>query len=140
VKATAAVAYVCDGRRTEAWLKGTATNGKLSLAGRDGNRLTGSIQGNAVFGTVWVGATRWPYSAQVAKRPAGLYRADAVIKGLRYRIGWIIRQNGQQVGIEAGPNGSVASAPALKPPYRAANVDGTNVPVLPLDGDATFPS
>jgi len=37
-----AVAYLCDGQRAEAWLQGTANDGKLNLAGTGGASLTGT--------------------------------------------------------------------------------------------------
>jgi len=138
VKAGRAVAYVCDGRRTEAWLSGTLTDGKLALRGKGGS-LSGSVRGNAVFGTVKVGDRSWPYSAQIAKRPAGLYRADAALRGVRNRIGWIVLQDGRQVGIR-DQAGAPGPAPQLNPDSGTVSVDGTSVPVQAISGDESFAS
>jgi hypothetical protein len=35
-----AIAYLCNGSVTEAWLKGTAAGGKLTMAGKNRARLT----------------------------------------------------------------------------------------------------
>jgi len=139
VKAGKAVAYVCDGKRAEAWLQGTLTDGKLTLQGKGGAALTGTVEGSAVFGTVRVGGISWPYSAQVAKRPAGLYRADAAIRGVQNRIGWIVLQDGRQVGIRAAAEGP-APAPPLNPGEGAVTLDGIRVPVQSITGGESLPS
>jgi hypothetical protein len=139
VKAGKAVAYVCDGRRVEAWLTGTLSGSKLTLKGKRGALLSGTVDGGAVFGTVRLAGTSWPYSAQVAKRPAGLYRADAAVRGVRNRIGWIVLQDGRQVGIR-DEAGSASPAPNLDPDAGTVTVDGANLPVQSIAGDESFAS
>src|SRR4051794_17649445 len=38
-----AVAYLCDGKKAEAWLQGTAADGRLVLTGKGGASLTGAF-------------------------------------------------------------------------------------------------
>lgn len=45
------------------------------------------IEGNALFGTVWVNRKQWPYSARLASPPAGLYQGSATVNGTPNRIG-----------------------------------------------------
>jgi hypothetical protein len=64
VKDGRAVAYVCDGKKIEAWLQGTAENGVVELTGRKGARLSGTLTGDAVEGTVVLaGHPEWTFSA-----------------------------------------------------------------------------
>jgi hypothetical protein len=59
-----AKAYVCDGKKIEAWLQGTAENGVVELTGRKGARLSGTLTGDAVEGTVVLaGHPEWTFSA-----------------------------------------------------------------------------
>src|SRR5438445_4909829 len=50
-----AIAYVCDGKKTEAWLQGATTGGKLDLKDTKGATLTGSYDATTVTGTVVAG-------------------------------------------------------------------------------------
>ncbi|MGH3794648.1 MAG: hypothetical protein ACRDSP_07135 [Pseudonocardiaceae bacterium] len=65
-----ASAYLCAGKRTEAWLKGTVSGGRVTLQGTDGAMATGLVQGDAVFGTVQLQGTQRPYAAQLATSPS----------------------------------------------------------------------
>jgi hypothetical protein len=133
-----AVAYLCDGKRVEAWLRGTVTGRRLVLRGRGGS-LTGALQSGAIFGTIELGGRKWPYSAQPAERPAGLYRADAAVRGVQRRIGWIVLQDGRQVGVESDGT-TTSAAPPLNPDRREASVDGVRVRAESVDGDEQFGS
>ena len=62
-----AVAYVCDGKTIEAWLKGSAMNGVLSLASKDEtSRLDGRLEGASpdekVVGKLWIGEKTWDFT------------------------------------------------------------------------------
>lgn len=95
-----AVAYVCDGVRTEAWLWGTAKSGKIKLSSKDGKaRLAGSIDAASTWGRFWLGAKKWDYRAKYAKKPSGLYRATAQVRGKLYQASWIIDGSGKQTGL-----------------------------------------
>ncbi len=77
VQGDKAVAYACDGNTIESWLRGSATNGALSLASKDKTgRLEGRLEGNAVVGTLWIGEKKWDFKADPAQPPAGLYVYD----------------------------------------------------------------
>ncbi|MGH3696868.1 MAG: hypothetical protein ACRDRX_23290 [Pseudonocardiaceae bacterium] len=130
-----AAAYVCDGRRVEAWLEGTITDGQLSLQGARGAGATGTLGGDAVFGTVSVGGKQWPYSARLASPPAGLYQGSGPVNGAPNRIGWIVLPDGSQVGVWNN-NGVRAPAPVLDPrALRAVIVEGARIEPRPVTGD-----
>jgi hypothetical protein len=72
-----AKAYVCDGRRIEAWLRGTAADGAVELTGRKGARLSGTLDGDTVAGSLRLpGYPEWTFSARATTSTrAGLDRA-----------------------------------------------------------------
>lgn len=58
------VAYACDGAAVDVWLRGSANGGTLNLVSADGDsRLTGRLEGDAVAGTLVVGAKSWTFTA-----------------------------------------------------------------------------
>ncbi len=131
-----AAAYVCDGRRVEAWLQGTLEDGRLNVQGARDARATGTVEGNAMFGTVWVNGKRWPYSAQLASPPAGLYQGSGTVNGVSNRIGWVVLQDGSQVGI-SNRNGIPKPAPRLDPEaLSVVTVDGFRIAPQRVVGDA----
>lgn len=136
VKGDRAVAYVCDGRRVEAWLTGTFTAGQLALRSRSGERLTGTVAKNVATGTLTLRGRVLRFVIDQAGPPAGLYRARKQANGAVSTIGWIVLPDGTQVGVDN--DGSPGPAPRLDPSSRAAVVDGIQVTALSITGDETF--
>jgi hypothetical protein len=135
-----AIAYVCDGKKIEAWLQGLTAGGKLDLKGAKNASLTGSFDATAVTGTVTAAGRTWQFTAPTAKKPAGLYRAAPKVKGKTAKVGWIVLPDGSQVGILTTDEDS-AAAPALDAAAGTATVDGVPVPaeaVTGLAGDGDF--
>lgn len=132
VKNGQAVAYLCDGRKVEAWMKGTATDGNLNLTGDANSRLTGRYAGTAT-GTVSAGGRQWTFSVPTVTAPSGLYRAVANVRNAKVVGGWIILPGGSQVGIVT-KDGQPTTAARLDPESLTATVDGTQVTAVPQDG------
>jgi hypothetical protein len=128
----AAIAYLCDGRRVEEWMIGTAADGKLSLSGDDAV-LTGSYDKDSAAGTVTAGNKNWTLDIPVAKKPTGLYRSTADIRNARVVTGWIVLANGEQVGV-SNTEGKLAPAPRLGLPSGSATVNGSRVTADSIDG------
>ncbi|MFI5585673.1 hypothetical protein ACIA5G_11615 [Amycolatopsis sp. NPDC051758] len=128
-----AIAYVCDGKKVEAWLQGVTVGGKLDLKGAKNASLTGSFDANAVSGTVTAAGKTYQFSAPTAKKPAGLYRATPAVKGKAGKVGWIVQPDGSQVGILTTGEESVA-APALDAAAGTATVDGAPVTAEAVSG------
>jgi hypothetical protein len=128
----AAIAYLCDGRRVEEWMIGTAADGKLSLSGDDAV-LTGSYDKDSASGTVTAGNKNWTLDIPVAKKPTGLYRSTADIRNARVVTGWIVLANGEQVGV-SNTGGKLAPAPPLRLPSGSATVNGSRVTADAIDG------
>lgn len=134
VKGEEASAYLCDGANVESWLKGTAVDGTVELASKDGaTTLTAGLDGDALAGTITVAGQPQEFSITVAPPPAGLYRGE----GGETTVGWIILPDGTQVGIAKTPAGT-GPAPALDPAKGAAVVGGARVPAAKVTGDTTF--
>ncbi|EOD62459.1 hypothetical protein H480_39960 [Amycolatopsis vancoresmycina DSM 44592] len=130
-----AIAYVCDGKKVEAWLQGVTTGGKLDLRGAPNASLTGSFDAASATGTVTAAGKTYQFTVPVAKKPAGLYRATPKVKGKAGKVGWIVQSDGSQVGLLTTEDGSVA-APALDPAGGTATVDGVPVTAEPISGVA----
>jgi hypothetical protein len=133
VKDGRAVAYLCDGKKIEAWLEGTVEGSTLSLTGADGATVTGELSDGAVFGEAAAKGKQWPYSAALATPPAGAYRGRVSVEGVQKRIGWNVLPDGSVTGIISDPNG-VAPAPPLDPAARTASLDGVPVDVELVTG------
>jgi hypothetical protein len=129
-----AIAYVCDGKKVEAWLQGVTTGGKLDLKGPKGASLAGSYDAASVTGSVTAGGKTWKFTAGPAKKPAGLYRATPKVQGKGSKVGWIVQPDGSQVGILTTDDGESAAAPALDPAAGTAAVDGAPVTAEAISG------
>ncbi len=135
VKDGRAVGYICDGKKTEAWLDGTVSGSDLALKSKDGtSTIEGTVDDAKSFGTVAVGGKQWPFAAQAAKAPAGLYEGRAQVRGVINRIGWIVLQDGTQTGMRDQGTEKIAP-PVLDPAHPdAVVVDGVPVTVRTVGG------
>ena len=115
VDAGRAAAYLCDGRALEAWFEGEVVDGRISLAGRNGAALTGTINGQGLSGTGSARGKTFDFSISPASAPAGVYEAKINGEGGNLRMGWAVLPGGQQVGM-ASRNGQLAPAPPLTLP------------------------
>lgn len=127
-----AIAYLCDGRKVEAWLHGTAVNGELALSGSDGAELVGVYDAEGASGTVAVGGRSWDFAVATVRPPSGLYRATADVRNAEFVAGWIV-VDGVQVGLGV-LGGDVVAVPPLEPGSAMVNIDGVGVAVRMVDG------
>ncbi|MEV4150900.1 hypothetical protein AB0J40_45115 [Amycolatopsis sp. NPDC049691] len=128
-----AIAYLCDGKKVEAWLQGVTVGGKLDLKGAKDASLTGTFDAASVTGTVTASGKTWQFTAPTAKKPAGLYRAAPKVKGKQAKVGWIVQPDGSQVGILTTDE-DPSPAPALDAAAGTATVDGATVTAEPVSG------
>lgn len=131
-----AVGYFCDGK-TEAWFAGKAGDGEVTLKGFGGATLSASLGGGKATGELALGGKRWDFTAPTVKKPSGLYRATALVRGARYRAGWIVlpRPDGNgfvQVGAMV-KDGEPVPVPTITP-GSPVTIDGDTV--APKDVDA----
>jgi hypothetical protein len=136
---TRATGYVCNGRTVSAWLQGSVSGNRVTLAGKNGAGLSGSISGLDMFGTVSPGAGQsFPFSAQLSPRPAGLYRADIVFHGLATVVGWAVLPDGTQQGVVAvgATNPAKQPAPMLDLSNDLFTLGGASFTAVPVAGNA----
>lgn len=127
-----AVAYYCDGRTQEAWLRGdVAADGSMRLRSKAGATLDGTVHDDRVDGTVTVRNAGHPFTAARASGPAGVYRATTEVRGTKVDGGWIVLQNGRQIGI-VSRDGEPGAAPPIDPRTGAVTIDGEQVTARPV--------
>lgn len=128
-----AIAYFCDGRNTESWLKGNVEDdGSMRLTGKHGAKLDGTLRDDdKVRGTVDIDKKTWDFTADRAKKPSGLYRATTEVRGAEVDGGWIVLPDGSQVGI-LKRDGKPAPAPRLDPETGAVPFDGGRLTARPV--------
>ncbi|GGX50518.1 hypothetical protein [Streptomyces fructofermentans] len=127
-----AVAYFCDGRDQESWLKGDVeADGGMRLTGEKGEVLTGDLAGRRITGSVDMGERDYGFTADRAVKPSGLYRATANVRGAKLDGGWIVLQDGRQVGI-LRRDGKPSEAPRIDPATGAVTVDGKRLTARPV--------
>jgi hypothetical protein len=125
-----AVGYFCDGK-IEAWMKGKAADGKVTLSGRGNASLTAQLAGGRASGTLGFGGRKWSFKAPTVKKPSGLYRATALVRGADVRAGWIYLDDGTRVGLTLVGD-EVADVPIPEPGENAV-VNGVEVDPQDVD-------
>jgi len=133
-----AIAYVCNGSVIEAWLKGTAANGHLTMTGKGHARLSATYRTNRAVGHVIAHGVRYTFSAPAVHKPSGLYQAIAIVRGAKIKAGWIVLPDGTQVG-SLEPNADAAApsakqAPALDVTTGTAQDGDTVLVATPISG------
>jgi len=133
-----AIAYVCNGSVIEAWLKGTAVNGHLSMTGKGHARLSATYRTKRAVGHVIAHGVRYTFSAPAVHKPSGLYRAIAIVRGAKIKAGWIVLPDGSQVGsLESNTNATAPSAtraPMLDVTTGTAHDGNTVLVATPISG------
>ncbi|MEI5521451.1 hypothetical protein WB401_43010 [Streptomyces brasiliscabiei] len=131
-----AVAYFCDGRAQESWLRGKVEDdGGMRLTSKDGAELNGTLKGGSVRGTVGIGGREYGFTAPGTGGTA-LYRATANVRGAEVDGGWIVLSDGGQVGI-VKRDGKAAAAPEIDPETGAVTVDGQRLTARPVTPEGT---
>ncbi|MER5423697.1 hypothetical protein [Streptosporangium roseum] len=125
-----AIGYFCDGR-TEAWLRGRAADGRVLLSGPGGASVVARLGGGRASGELEFGGRRWDFGAPTVKKPSGLYRASAVVRGAKVRAGWIYLDDGSRVGLTL-VDGAPADV-AIPEPGGNATVNGQVVDPKDVD-------
>ena len=110
-----AIAYVCNGSVIEAWLKGTAAGGHLTMTGKGRARLSATYRTKRAVGHVVAHGVRYTFSAPAVHKPSGLYQAIAIVRGAKIKAGWIVLPDGTQVG-SLEPDADAATPSAKRAP------------------------
>ena len=125
-----AAAYLCDGRSVESWFRGTVEGADISLKSKSGATLQATLDGDHIKGTVEIKNDTQKFEINEANKPAGLYRA----RGSKTTIGWIVLEDGSQVGVQTTGTDSSA-APQLDPENPQVTVDGESLNAALVNGD-----
>ncbi|MGW6910877.1 hypothetical protein [Streptomyces sp. NPDC054940] len=127
-----AIAYFCDGRAKESWLKGDVKDdGTMRLTGKDGSVLNGTLrEGKQIRGTVDIDGGHYAFTADRTKKPSGLYRATTTVRGAEIDGGWIVLPDGRQVGV-LSRDGKPSPAPRIDPETGVVTVDGQQLTARP---------
>lgn len=127
-----AIAYFCDGRDKESWLKGDVeADGSMKLTGKGGSVLNGTLKGKSIRGTVDIEGGHYAFTADKAVKPSGLYRATATVRNAEIDGGWIVLSTGDQVGI-LNRDGKPSPAPRIDPETGAVTIDGERLTARPV--------
>ncbi|MFF3494336.1 hypothetical protein ACFYWS_23630 [Streptomyces sp. NPDC002795] len=132
VRGDKAIAYFCDGRSKESWLKGNVKDdGEMKLSGKHGAKLEGRLAGDRVRGTTTIDKHPYGFTAKKAVKPSGLYRATTEVRGAKIDGGWIVLPDGRQVGIVRRDD-KPSAAPRIDPDSGAVTVDGDRLTARPV--------
>lgn len=127
-----AVAYFCDGRDQESWLKGDVeSDGSMRLTNKKGQVLTGELAGKRIRGTVDMGQRNYGFTADRSLKPNALYRATDTVADTEIDGGWVLLQDDSQVGI-LKRDGRASPAPRIDPETGAVTVDGERLTARPV--------
>jgi hypothetical protein len=133
-----AIAYVCNGSTVEAWMRGTASGGRLVMTGKNGARLTATYSHRRVAGDVAAHGTDYSFAVHLVSKPSGLYTATANVRGATIKAGWIVLPDGTQVGSFEGntrlANPSAVEAPQLDVATGTARAGSLILHATPVDG------
>ena len=126
------IAYVCNGSTIDAWFSGPASSdGKVTLTGKDNATLTAAYGVGQMTGDVTAHGTDFDFGVDTVSKSsgAGLYQTTAKVGGDTVKAGWIVLDDGTQIG-GLEPNStsatpSAVSAPRLDLATRTATYKGT---------------
>jgi serine/threonine-protein kinase len=134
VKNDKAIAYVCDGKKLEAWLSGTVKGNQVTLSGEGNATLNAEIQGNRLIGTVAAKKKSYDFNIKTVKKPSGLYQAASNVAGARVVGSWIRLEDGTLVGVLT-EDGEPGPAPAFDVDDGTVDVEGGSLTVMPVGPD-----
>ncbi|MEV0587380.1 hypothetical protein [Nonomuraea sp. NPDC050310] len=136
IRGAKAIGYFCDGR-TEAWFLGKVAGGQVELEGFGGAKLTAALGGGRAAGEVAVGGKKWDFTAPTVKKPSGLYRATAIVRGAKIKASWIYLRNPNGDGFTQVGTAFVGEQkvepPALTP-GSPVTINGGQVEAEDVDG------
>jgi serine/threonine-protein kinase len=134
-----AIAYYCNGKTIEEWMKGTPSHGHLTLTGKNKAHAEVDYALGHARGWVFVDGFKYTFSVIAVHKPSGLYQSIAVVRGATVKAGWIVLADGTQVGsVELDPNAPAPTAqpaPPLDTTTLTANDGGVTLHATPIDAE-----
>ena len=132
-----AIAYVCNGSTVEGWMRGTVKGTKLVLTGKNNAHLTATYHAGKVTGDVKAHGTDYSFSAPTATKSSGLYEATVSVQGKTIKAGWIVLNDGTQIGsleTDADSAENAVTAPKLDLATMTARLGDLVLHAVPVDG------
>jgi hypothetical protein len=132
-----AIAYVCNGSTVEGWMRGTVKGGKLVLTGKNKAHLTASYHAGKVSGDVEAHGTDYSFSVSTVNKSSGLYQATARVQGKTIKAGWIVLNDGTQIGsleTDADSAENAVTAPTLDVTTMTARIGNVVLHAIPVSG------
>jgi hypothetical protein len=135
------IVYICNGSTLDEWFSGPiSSNGKITLTGKNNATLDASYGVGEMTGDATAHGTDFNFAAGAVSKSsgAGLYRATADVGGTTVKAGWIVLDDGTQIGslepdsTSAAP--SAVAAPRLDLTSRTATYKGTVLHAVPVSG------
>jgi hypothetical protein len=106
-------AYVCDGAIISEWFKGDLNGSSIDLTNANGAHLTADLSADSTNGTFTPsGGSALNFTTSAVTQPAGLYRAEETVDGVKYVDGWIVLPDGDVRGAKSG-GGKISTAAKL---------------------------
>jgi serine/threonine-protein kinase len=137
VHGSKAIAYVCNGSTVEGWMRGTVKGTKLVLTGKNNAHLTASYHAGKVTGDVKAHGTDYSFSAPTASKSSGLYEATVSVQGKTIKAGWIVLNDGTQIGsleTDADSAENAVTAPKLDLATMTARLGDLVLHAVPVSG------
>jgi hypothetical protein len=132
------IAYVCNGSTIDAWFSGPASSdGKVTLTGKNNATLTAAYGVGQMTGDVTAHGTDFDFGVDTVSKSsgAGLYQTTAKVGGDTVKAGWIVLDDGTQIGSlepDSTSATSAVSAPRLDLATRTATYKGTVLHAIPV--------
>jgi hypothetical protein len=121
-----AIAYYCNGASIEEWMKGVPHDGALTLTGKNGAHAEVRYALGHARGHIHVDGFNYTFSVIAVHKPSGLYQSIAVVRGATVKAGWIVLEDGREVGsIELDPNAAAPKAQKA-PPLNLASLTASD--------------
>jgi hypothetical protein len=137
VHGSKAIAYVCNGSTVEGWMRGTVKGTKLVLTGKNNAHLTATYHAGKVTGDVKAHGTDYSFSAPTASKSSGLYEATVSVQGKTIKAGWIVLNDGTQIGsleTDADSAENAVTAPKLDLATMTARLGDLVLHAVPVSG------
>jgi hypothetical protein len=135
------IVYICNGSTLDEWFSGPiSSDGKITLTGKNQATLDASYGVGEMTGDAVAHGTDFNFSADAVSKSsgAGLYRATADVGGTTVKAGWIVLDDGTQIGSlepdSTSATPSAVAAPRLDLTSRTATYKGTVLHAVPVSG------
>ena len=108
-------AYVCDSVAISEWFRGSVDGTTLDLTNASGAHLSADLSADSVTGTFTpADGSALTFSTSAVTQPAGLFRSEETVDGVKYVDGWIFLPDGDVRGARTG-GGKITKATWVDP-------------------------